>query len=207
MYNTNIFKEIKEYLKPQQVAQHYISESGKKSGSNIFYKSPFRTEKTASFCVNDLKGFHDYGTGWHGDIINFVSELYGLKPIDAAKQIIRDFSLPIQTEGKHDYKEIKKYIQKNNLNKKVTKGLEIWFNNTFVKLCDKNKQNDKIIEIVNKNIKDKSDFENQDFLKALSDLYYKQNMYEMWIDEFMNVKTDFDKLELFRNRKEVEKLC
>ena len=87
--------------------------SGKKSGSNIFYKSPFRQEKTASFCVNNEKGFHDYGSGWHGDIISFVQELYGLTPIDAAKKLIQDFSLPIQMKQKTNYKQIK--VQKNRL--------------------------------------------------------------------------------------------
>ena len=63
MNNSNIFKEIKKYLSPQQVAKYYLQDKGKRSGNNVFYKSPFRNEKTASFCVNNEKGFHDYGDG------------------------------------------------------------------------------------------------------------------------------------------------
>ncbi len=109
----NIFKEVKEYLNPKQVASYYISEKGKISGNNVFYKSPFRQEKTASFCVNNEKGFHDYGTGWHGDIINFVQELYHLTPIDAAKTLIQDFALPIKINEKSDYKQKKRKSIKN----------------------------------------------------------------------------------------------
>ena len=45
--------------------------------------------------MNNEKGFHDYGDGWHGDIISFVQRLYNISPIDAAKTLIRDFALPI----------------------------------------------------------------------------------------------------------------
>jgi hypothetical protein len=42
-------------------------------------RSPFRKERTASFFVNDRKGFyHDFGSGAHGDIFDFVMELEGL---------------------------------------------------------------------------------------------------------------------------------
>lgn len=36
---------------------------------------PFHSEKTASFTVNDVKGFaHCFGCAWHGDIIRFVED-------------------------------------------------------------------------------------------------------------------------------------
>lgn len=203
----NIFKEIKEYLNPQQVAEYYIPEKGKKSGKNIFYKSPFRNEKTASFCVNNEKGFHDYGSGWHGDIINFVQELYHISPIDAAKTLIQDFSLPIQMEQKTNYKQIKTQKHKNLLNKKVREALENWFNTTFIKLCDADKTNRICIETLNKRIKSISDFENDDISNSLKYLYYQQTEINLWIDEFINVTTEDEKIELFKHRKEIEKAC
>lgn len=205
MYNTNIFKEIKEYLNPQQVAEYYINEKGKKSGSNIFYKSPFRQEKTASFCVNNTKGFHDYGTGWHGDIINFVAEMYRVKPIEAVEILIRDFSLPIQIKQKVNYQEVKKYKQKNTANKSVKETLEKWFNDTFIKLCAEEKLNNVSINIIKNNIKEIADFDNEDINSTLKYLYYKQNVLEMWIENFMEATTEKDKLELFRCRREVER--
>lgn len=207
MYNTNIFKEIKEYLNPHQVAEYYMAEKGKKSGSNVFYKSPFRNEKTASFCVNNIKGFHDYGTGWHGDIINFVAELYKVKPIEAAEMLIKDFALPIQIRQKVNYQEAKKYRQRNTANNNVKETLQKWFNDTFIKLCNKNRENDMLINIITCNIKEQSDFDNEEINDALKYLYNKQNILEMWIENFIEATTDKDKLELFRYRKEVEKIC
>ena len=207
MDNTNVFKEIKEYLNPQQVAQYYLSEKGKKSGNNLFYKSPFRNEKTASFCVNNEKGFHDYGNGWHGDIINFVQELYHISPIDAAKLLIKDFALPIEIERKTDYKKVK--TQKRNilLNSKVKEGLDKWFKSTLIKLCNANKINEKCIANLSKSIKSNQNFENDDIVSALQYSYCRENEINLWIEEFINVTTNDEKLELFRHRKEIEKIC
>lgn len=205
MYRTNLFKEVKEYLKPEQVAEYYIAEKGKKSGSNVFYKSPFRNEKTASFCVNNSKGFHDFGTGWHGDIISFVSKLYNVTPLDAANILIKNFSLPIKLNERIDYKEVQKIKEKNTTNKNVTNGLEKWYNSTFIKVCDEYKTNEKIIEVIKKQIKEEKDFEKENLQQALQYLYFKENLLELWFEDFNNARTEEDKLKLFRNRKEVEK--
>lgn len=206
MNNTNIFRAIKEYLKPQDVAEYYIRDKGKKSGNNIFYKSPFRNEKTASFCVNNTKGFHDYGTGWHGDIISFLTKLYNLKPIEAAKLLIKDFSLPIEVNSKINYNEIKKYRQKNLFNNELKDSLQKWFNNMFIKLCNEKEANDISIKSIKKNLKELSDFNNEDISNSLVYLYNKQNMIEMWLDIFMEATTEKERLELFRQRREVEKI-
>lgn len=203
----NIFKEVKEYLNPKQVASYYISEKGKISGNNVFYKSPFRQEKTPSFCVNNEKGFHDYGTGWHGDIINFIQELYHLTPIDAAKTLIQDFALPIKINEKSDYKQVKAQKHKNLLNKKVRDALNNWFNSTFIKLCDANKLNQICIESLSKQIKSIDDFEKEDLQIALQYLYYQQTEINLWIESFIDTKTEDEKIELFRHRREIEKIC
>lgn len=206
MNNSNIFKEIKQYLSPQQVAAYYLQGKGKRSGNNVFYKSPFRNEKTASFCVNNEKGFHDYGDGWHGDIISFVQELYHISPIDAAKTLIQDFALPIEIGQKANYKQIKNQRHKTLLNKKIRDALEKWFNNIFIKLCDENKINEICIDIISKTIKSIDNLEKEENAIALQYLYYRQTELNLWIDEFINVTTEDEKLELFRHRKEIEKI-
>ena len=203
----NIFKEVKEYLNPKQVASYNMAEKGKISGKNIFYKSPFRQEKTASFCVNNEKGFHDYGTGWHGDIINFIQELYHLTPIDATKTLIQDFALPIKINEKSDYKQVKAQKHKNLLNKKVKDALDNWFNSTFIKLCDANKLNQICIESLSKQIKSFEDFEKEELQAAFQYLYYQQTKINLWIESFIDTKTEDEKIELFKHRKEIEKIC
>ena len=172
----------------------------------MFYTSPFRNEKTASFCVNNEKGFHDYGSGWHGDIISFVQELYNITPIDAAKVLIQDFALPIEIGKKLDYKQVKTQKKKMLLSKKVREALDNWFNNTFIKLCDENKINGTCIKIISKTIKSIDDLEKEENGIALQYLYYQQTEINLWIDEFINVYTENEKLELFRHRKEIEKI-
>ena len=50
--------------------------------------SPFNKERTASFFVNDQKGFyHDFSSGKHGDIFAFVMETEGLDFRQAVKRI------------------------------------------------------------------------------------------------------------------------
>lgn len=205
MYRANLFKEVKKYLKPEQVAEYYIAEKGKRYGSNMFYKSPFRNEKTASFCVSDSKGFHDFGTGWHGDIISFVSKLYNVTPLDAVKILIKNFSLPIELNQKIDYKEVRKTKERHTTNKNVTKGLDKWYNSTFIKICDEYKTNEKIIEIMQKQLQEGNIFENDNLLQGLKYLYLKDNLLELWFENFNHVRTEEDKLKLFRNRKEIEK--
>lgn len=47
----------------------------------------------------------------------------------------------------------------------------------------------------------------ENLTKALQYLYYKQTLMNMWIDDFINVTTEDEKIELFRCRKEIEKIC
>ena len=201
----DIFKEVKECLTPQQVAETYLG-NGKKSGSNILYKSPFREEKTASFCVNNSKGFHDYGTGWHGDIIKFAQELFNITPIEAVKMLIKDFSLQIPI-GRANKSEVRQQRKKSISNSQAIELLEKWFNETFIKLCNENRVNEISIKIIQKQLKSIDDFRQESLMEALQYLYNKQVLLEFWIDEFINAKNSDDKLELFRCREEVNKIC
>src|SRR3974377_1240481 len=51
----------------------------KKAGREWKGLSPFQQEKTPSFTVNDQKGFyHDFSSGKHGNIFDFVMETEGV---------------------------------------------------------------------------------------------------------------------------------
>jgi DNA primase len=52
--------------------------------------SPFTNEKSPSFTVNDSKGFfHDFSTGKHGDIFNFLMETEGIPFSEAVERLAR----------------------------------------------------------------------------------------------------------------------
>jgi DNA primase len=50
--------------------------------------SPFQQEKTPSFTVNDQKGFyHDFSSGKHGNIFDFVMETEGVSVREAVERL------------------------------------------------------------------------------------------------------------------------
>lgn len=68
----------------------------KKAGREWKGLSPFQQEKTPSFYVNDQKGFyHDFSSGKHGDIINFVMETDGLPFAEAVERLAGMAGLPL----------------------------------------------------------------------------------------------------------------
>src|SRR5690242_20813214 len=60
----------------------------KKSGREWKGLSPFQQEKTPSFTVNDQKGFyHDFSSGKHGNIFDFVMETEGVSFPEAVERL------------------------------------------------------------------------------------------------------------------------
>ena len=68
----------------------------KKAGREWKGLSPFNKEKTASFYVNDQKGFfHDFSSGKHGDIFGFIMETEGLTFPEAVERLAGMAGLPM----------------------------------------------------------------------------------------------------------------
>src|SRR6516225_7977204 len=60
----------------------------KKAGREWKGLSPFQQEKTPSFYVNDQKGFyHDFSSGKHGNIFDFVMETEGCSFPEAVERL------------------------------------------------------------------------------------------------------------------------
>ncbi len=59
----------------------------RKSRQTTSYYSPFRDEKEASFIVNSRNQWHDFGSGEHGDIIDFVMKWQNCDKSQALKFI------------------------------------------------------------------------------------------------------------------------
>lgn len=68
----------------------------KRAGKEFKGLSPFHQEKTPSFTVNDQKGFyHDFSSGKHGDIINFVMETEGATFPEAVERLANMAGMPL----------------------------------------------------------------------------------------------------------------
>lgn len=72
----------------------------KRAGREWKGLSPFQQEKTPSFTVNDQKGFyHDFSSGRHGNIFDFVMETEGVSFPEAVERLagMAGLALPVAT--------------------------------------------------------------------------------------------------------------
>ncbi len=178
-------EDLKRTLSPVTVAQHYLG-VGKRKGDKIWYRSPFRNERTASFMV-DEKSFHDFGENWDGDVISFIERYYNVTFKDAIQILSRDFMIP-ETDMNED---LKKYIIKQNKEKQqMQQNLDNWFYSTFIKIQEEIKEWKKLIPYLQgETIKMAR--------KYITDL-------EIIHEEFCEIKEE-DKIELWRQRKTIDK--
>src|SRR6476646_2041672 len=75
----------------------------KKAGREWKGLSPFNKEKTPSFTVNDQKGFyHDFSSGKHGNIFDFVMETEGLTFPEAVERLASEAGMPLPKVSHED---------------------------------------------------------------------------------------------------------
>ena len=85
-YPKEYLEEIKTRLKVSTVVSKSVNL--KKRGKEFVGLSPFKTEKTPSFTVNDEKGFyHCFSTAEHGNIFDFIMKTQNLKFGEAVKYL------------------------------------------------------------------------------------------------------------------------
>ena len=73
-----------------------------KAGREYKGLSPFNSEKTPSFTVNDQKGFfHCFSSGKHGDIFKFVMETEGLSFYEAVEKLAADAGVTLTKMSGH----------------------------------------------------------------------------------------------------------
>lgn len=71
--------------------------------------SPFQSEKTPSFYVNDQKGFyHDFSSGKHGDAFSFLMETEGLSFPEAVERLAALAGLPMPVQSEESFEHEKK---------------------------------------------------------------------------------------------------
>lgn len=72
-----------------------------KKGKEFTGLSPFNSEKTASFTVNDQKGFyHCFSSGSHGDIFRFLVDVEGLSFPEAVEKCAEDAGVMMPKQDK-----------------------------------------------------------------------------------------------------------
>jgi DNA primase len=89
-----LLDEIRARLPVSQVVARRVQL--KRAGREYKGLSPFKSEKTPSFTVNDQKGFyHCFASGEHGDIFTFVMKTEGLSFPEAVERLAHEAGVPM----------------------------------------------------------------------------------------------------------------
>ena len=177
----NKFKELKQYLNNQQVVQRYLGKKKKKTSTGIWYKSPFRQERTASFCVSN-RGIHDFGDSTHYDIISFVEKYFNVTPNQAVDILCNDFGLSLNNPYRSQT-VVNILKQKREEENKAKEIIETWFDNKFKNVSDELKNTKRLIDVL----------KNTTFFDALAILYMQEVKQEMLFEELFDISQDEEK--------------
>lgn len=87
----NIFQFVKSQITTRQAAEYY----GLNVQRNGMTLCPFHNDHDPSLKIGTR--FYCFGCQAKGDVIDFVSKLFGISPIQAAQKIVADFGLDPNT--------------------------------------------------------------------------------------------------------------
>lgn len=96
-FSEDFLREIKARVRLSDVIGRSVKL--KKQGREFSGLSPFNKEKSASFFVNDQKGFyHCFSSGKHGDAIDFMMEVERLSFPEAVQRLAEAAGVPLPEE-------------------------------------------------------------------------------------------------------------
>lgn len=194
----NIFLEVKEYLTTRQVAEFY----GLQVKRNGFACCPFHEEKHPSMKLD--RNYHCFGCGVGGDVIDYISRMFGLSQYEAALKLIEEFHLPIQGKVKLDRLQKKQFREARAEQAhlfRIKDRFKKWCNQTIEKLKDC------LLEIEQVSIFLKDQPPEMVFSEDYATLLHAEPVMEYWLD-ILCFESIEEKQELFlKGRKEVEEVA
>ncbi len=167
----------------------------RKSGSNYMACCPFHEERSASFSVNQVKGFyHCFGCGASGDSIKFVMAFEKLSFVEALEKLAHRFNITLEHDKgvyydhKEDYHLLEmvsslyqeelfnapfflNYLQKRGLSMESIKAFKLGLCTNRIDYGIENKglNKDKLIEL---GVLGKSDKEDKTYLRFLDRIMF-----------------------------------
>ncbi len=127
-YPKEYLDEIKSRLKVSTVVSKTVKL--KKRGKEFVGLSPFKTEKTPSFTVNDEKEFyHCFSTSEHGNIFDFVMKTQSLRFGEAVKMLSNLAGMQPYTFSKQDEERENKW----KLYKSICNNFSEFYKNELLK--------------------------------------------------------------------------
>lgn len=127
----NIFENVKASVTAEDAALFY----GIEINRNHMARCIFHEDNNPSMKVDER--FYCFGCGATGDAINLVAKLYGLRNLDAAKKIIADFHLDIESNNcSRNSESIKADIYPRYNKRMAEKEFHLWERKVYKILVD-----------------------------------------------------------------------
>lgn len=122
-YPPHILDEIRARLPVSAVVGRKVGL--KKKGREFAGLSPFKTEKTPSFFVNDQKGFyHCFASGEHGDIFSFLMETEGLTFPEAVERLASEAGVSLPKPTAEEYRREEQRLRLHEIQEAAAKIFE-----------------------------------------------------------------------------------
>ena len=196
-YPKEYLDEIKTRLKVSTVVSRTINL--KKRGKEFVGLSPFKTEKTPSFTVNDEKEFyHCFATSEHGNIFDFIMKTQNLKFGEAVKFLANLAGMQPYTFSKQDEEREKQWKEYSSIynqyvefyHEEILKNEEAVIAREYLKKRNLSKEEVKKFKIgyVKKNPTFYEKLKNQFSEKILTDsgLFYFDEKKKIFVERFRN---------------------
>lgn len=183
-----IFDEVKELVDVPTAARSY----GVEVHRGNMALCPFHRERNPS-CKLYEDHYYCYGCQAHGDVIRLVQELFGLKPIEAVKQINSDFALSLDVDKPPDMEKVNRRRREIAGRKAEKARIEHMYDVLlrYFTLLDKYK-----IRYAPKNPDDETD---KRFVYALQNISYAEYMLEAFNrydkEQQKEIKLEVDRIE------------
>ena len=178
----SLFDGVKDAVSVPTAARFY----GHTPNRSGFIRCPFHMERTPSLRLYE-RTFHCFGCGTGGSVIDFVSALFNLNPLEAARKIDADFNLHL-AGASPDYAELDARRQIREARELFDEWREQMLNRMDV--C---------IRMANL-----ADYERMTDAEAKA-LRFREAL-EYWADILMHGKLS-EQMAIFRDRKDIESLC
>ena len=183
-----IFDDIKELVDVPTAARSY----GVEVHRGNMALCPFHRERHPS-CKLYENHYYCYGCQAHGDVIKLVQELFGLKPIEAVKQLNSDFGLGLDVDKPPDMEAVNRRRRKIAERKAEKARVEHMYDVLlrYFTLLDKYK-----MRYAPKTPDEETD---RRFVYALQNIGYAEYMLEAWgsfdKEQQAEIKPEVDRIE------------
>jgi hypothetical protein len=120
MMSTEFLDTLKSKITTSHVVATRVALKRKPNGREYHGLSPFKSERTPSFFVNDAKGkWFDFSSGQAGDMFDFVMKTDGYSFVGAILRVMRQigFTIPRKGESMKEYLTRQEKIKRSRKNK------------------------------------------------------------------------------------------